>query len=148
MQPGMEWVGNNPCIPLAGRYSEKMKLFRSLFIYIVLAIATTFMLFGGKAHALAGNPYPENVGMVTQTASTVTVTSTQMLPQNMNRNVLILQNQSASVVTIKFGSVQVGSEGIQILGNTILTLSPAFTDSIWAKSAAGSPTVEVIEGIK
>lgn len=145
----MKRVSHTLALAIAAR-SYNADGMKSFLITLTLGLASlACLLIGNNAKAAQGNPTPENVGVYSQTASTVTVTSNLLLAANPNRDYLFFQNQGLSTVIIKFDTVQTASEGIIIpAAGSLQFYGPTFIDKVYAKSATGSVTLEVIEGIK
>jgi len=83
-----------------------------------------------------------------QQFQTVTTTSTQYLALNISRAHLIVQNNGSTNVLLKFGSAHSASEGLVIIpgGNYEPNIPP--TAAIFLKSASGSNSVVIIEGVQ
>jgi len=91
---------------------------------------------------------PIGFKLSSQAAYTVTTTSTKWLEADSYRNYLLCQNNGAVVVSLKVGSVQSGSEGIQIAAGGYYEPFVAPTGSIFMKTASSTASVVCIEGIK
>lgn len=87
------------------------------------------------------------MGISNQIFPTATVTSTQILSQNLNRNYLMIQNNGATSIIVKYSSVQAGTEGVSIPagGNWEPLIVPG--DSVWIRSASSTDAMTIIEGI-
>lgn len=90
----------------------------------------------------------ENKTAITnQIGPTVTVASTQYLAQNLNRNYLLIQNNGATNVIVKFGSVQAGTEGVQIAPGLSYNPIAVPPDAVFIRSASATDPLTIIEGI-
>lgn len=79
-------------------------------------------------------------------SGTATVTSTSVLAQNNLRNYLVIQNGGTNPIFVKFGSVQSGTEGIEIIGGGSYEPIEAPANSVFMRTATGSSAYTIIEG--
>lgn len=86
-------------------------------------------------------------GLINQISTSATITSTQILPDNPIRKYLIIENLGSTTIIAKFGSIQSGSEGIQIPAGGNYEPYSAPTESLWIKSASSTDSMMVLEGI-
>ena len=82
----------------------------------------------------------------TPTAGTATTTSTLALAQNTMRKYLIIQNTGSNIISVKFGSVQSGTEGIWIVGGGSYEPIVAPANSIYMKATSGTSDYTIIQG--
>lgn len=100
------------------------------------------LLFSVNAFSAQGN----NCLITTQIDFGATTTSAKVSSTNSYRKCLILQNLSASIVYVKFGSAHTGTENLQVGANSRWEPLVIPTGAIWLKSAAGNASIVVIEG--
>lgn len=89
----------------------------------------------------------EQVTLKTQTIVSATGTSTLLLAANQRRKYLLIINNGSATVYAKGGSIHSSTEGVPIVagGNWEPFQTP--TDAIYLKSASGTQSVSIIEGI-
>ncbi len=117
------------------------------------ALALFLCLTAPAAFALPGADLPENVGLYNFSTISVTTAPTQIIARNSARNYFLVQNTSATAVTIKPGSApSSATNGIQVCaaGNACAVYNPvpALVDSFYAETASGTATLTIIEAIK
>lgn len=83
-----------------------------------------------------------------QTNVTATTTSTQILAAESSRRYLIVQNQDAAIsITVKTGSASSSaSDGVIVPAGGSYEAGQAPVDSVFIRSASGTPAVVVIQG--
>lgn len=121
----------------------KAKMAHGEFMFKFQTLARIFALFAlgscpSFAHAV--------VSLKTQTQVSVTTTSAVLLAANTYRNYLLVVNRGASAVYLKFGSAHAGTEGVTVPVGGNYEPSFPIVDSIYAVAAAGTDTVDVLEG--
>jgi hypothetical protein len=95
----------------------------------------------------SGNSNNDQMYVKQQLTSTITTTSTQILAFNADRKYLLIQNNGATNIIVKFNSVQSASEGIVITpGGSYVAEAKCPTGSVWIKSASATDSTTVIEG--
>lgn len=87
----------------------------------------------------------DRVGVVESTV-TATTTSTKVLNYNASRSYLMIQNQGLTNVTVKFRSVQSGSEGVLIVPGGNYEPYRVPIEAMWIISASSTDAVEIVEG--
>lgn len=102
-----------------------------------------------KAHA-DPNTAPFNVGQSSYTTASLTIsTATVVLARNSSRAGLLIQNNGAASVVLKFGSVPANAtDGIVLTAGQILNINPPPVDAIYGQSASGTQKVVLIEFVK
>lgn len=105
----------------------------------ILIIAMTFL----PLLALADQPFFNYGEPTTFTSST---TSAQALPADTYRRFLFIQNTGGTSVHIKFGSAHSGTEGIVLVAGAYVMFDKAPINSVYIKSASGTPTVTLQVG--
>lgn len=121
--------------------------FKQVFILRIIAILFVGTVFTYLS-VQADESVPGNVGSTYQVTSTLSTVSLNILARNINRKYLLIQNQGASTVNLKLGSVQSGSEGIALTAGSSYSPNPPIVDAIWAKNGAGVVNLYIIEGTK
>lgn len=85
---------------------------------------------------------------VTQSAQAVSTTSTSYLAARSGRRYLYIKNQDAAIVVyIKIGSIHSTTEGVTLAAGAVWEPQVIPAGAIWIKSASGTPTVQIVEGI-
>jgi hypothetical protein len=126
---------------------------RTLFFGLTLALAAMvtmtapFLLTSSRADQ---NPAPTNVGLYNYSTFTVgTSTTIPILPRNLARAGIILQNNGASSVVIKAGSTPANAtDGIVLIAGAIFQPNIPFTDAIYGKSASATDLITMHEFVK
>lgn len=77
---------------------------------------------------------------------TVTGTSTQILAKNSLRTYLIIVNNGAVPVIVKFGSVQTAGEGISIPAGGNYEPYKTPSNSVYAETASSTASVTIMQG--
>jgi hypothetical protein len=124
---------------------------RHLLVWLSLAIATTAPALSCLNLAKADqNPAPANVGLYNYSTFTVsTSTASNILPRNVYRAGLIVQNNGGVSVVIKPGSVPANAtDGIVIPAGTVMQFNPPFVDAIFGQSASSTAKIVMIENSK
>lgn len=108
----------------------------------MLKIFAALTLLFSSLSLAGGNQW----GQTQMTSPTITGTSTQLLAFNPSRCYLLIQNNGATSIIVKLGSVQSGTEGVVIIsgGNWEPPIAPI--NSVWAESASSTDAATVIEG--
>lgn len=88
---------------------------------------------------------PTAVDIKTQTVVTATTTSTVALAENKERRYLLIQNNGAVTVYVKFGAAHSGTEGVWIIAGGNYEPFQAPLESIYVKSASSTAAVTIIE---
>lgn len=109
-------------------------------ILIVLAL-----LFAVNSFA-SGNANISQTKIQRQTTPALSTSSALVLAANPDRKYLVIQNTSAISVYVKFGSAHSGTEGVLITAGGNYEPNEVPTDSVYAKSASGTPTLNIVEG--
>lgn len=78
--------------------------------------------------------------------ASVTGTSTMVMPTDPYRNYLLIQNLGTGSVIVKFGSAQIASEGITIIGGGAYEPIKGIFDSVYMKSSTGTQSVVIMSG--
>lgn len=102
-------------------------------------LLTVLILFSGLAGASI-----DTVDIKTQTVVSATTTSTLALATNKDRRYLLIQNNGAVTVYVKFGSAHSGTEGVWIVAGGNYEPYKAPLESIYLKSASGTADVTII----
>lgn len=79
---------------------------------------------------------------------TVTTTSALALAANPNRAYLYIQNTGTTTVSVRLGSVQTGTEGIQIAAGGVWAPVIPPINSLYMVSASSTDSVTIVEGIR
>lgn len=88
-----------------------------------------------------------NTTIISQQTVTASVTSTLVLAANSFRQYLMIQNNGATNVIVKFGSAQTGTEGLVIPANGgSYEMNKPATDAVYLRSASSTDSVRVVEG--
>lgn len=107
-------------------------------------VAIALMFLSLEASALPVNQFSP----VTQSAQAITTTSTSYLPARAGRRYLYIKNQDAAIVVyIKVGSIHSTTEGVTLAAGAVWEPQVIPAGAIWIKSASGTPTVQIVEGI-
>jgi len=85
--------------------------------------------------------------IVTQTEFSATTASALALAKSNGRLCLIVQNKGATNVYVKFDSSHTGTEGIVLVPNGSWEPSSVPNNAIYIKSASGTDTVTIEEGV-
>lgn len=105
-----------------------------LFVFCVNAFAS-------------GNSTGDQIGVQQQIVVTATTTSTLVLSKNLDRKYLLIQNNGATAVSVKFKSAHVAAEGLVIPANGgSYEMLKAPTDVVYLKASAGTDSVVIVEG--
>lgn len=120
------------------RNPEMSIMIFALFLFMI--VASCFMV---QSRAHAGGFSVDASGLTT---ATVTTTSALLVAADPQRNYLIIQNNGATNVIVKFGSIQSASEGIIIPPGGNYEPFKGFRNSVFAKSASATDSVTVQEG--
>lgn len=77
---------------------------------------------------------------------TATVTSSVLLAPNGKRVYLLVVNNGAQAVTLKFGSVQSGSEGIVVPSGGVYEPLQAPANVMYGKTGSATSSLTIIQG--
>lgn len=96
------------------------------------------------------NPAPTNVGLYNFSTYTVTTSSNYaILPRNIYRSGMIIQNNGAVSIVIKPGSAPANAtDGIVLVAGAILQMNPPPVDALYIESASATAKVIMIENAK
>ncbi len=83
---------------------------------------------------------------VVETAVTATTASTQWVAPNQSRGYLLIQNNGATNIIVKFGSTISASEGTVIQPGGSYEPSVMPIESVWIKTASSTDSVAITEG--
>ena len=118
-----------------------------LLAVLALLIAPSLLVYQASADQ---NPAPTNVGLYNYSTYTVTATTNYaVLPKNIYRALLVVENNGAASVVVKPGSAPANStDGILVGPNQQWAPSPPMVDALFIQSYSGSNKVIMIEGAK
>lgn len=112
---------------------------KHVLLFLCLFFASTVFAAGGASQT--------NTKIVTQTTITATTTSTLVLAANSYRQYLLIQNNGATDIIVKFTSVQSSTEGFVIpAGGGSYEMNKPATDAIYLRSASSTDSVRILEG--
>lgn len=119
---------------------------RNLFA-ILLLLTAPFLLHVASADS---NPAPTNVGLYNFSTFTVgTTTAIPILPKNIYRAGLVIQNNGGVSVVIKPGSVPGNTtDGIVLTAGQIIQITPTPVDALYGQSASATAKIVMIENSK
>lgn len=114
---------------------------------LLTAPLASFLLQNASADS---NPAPVNVGLYNFSTFTVgTGTNYNILPKNLYRAGLIIQNNGGVSVVIKPGSVPANTtDGIVLTAGQLLQINPPPTDALYGVSASSTAKIVMIENSK
>lgn len=130
------------------RHPSMMRTFMSgLLVCLVPVLAVCTSMHIATADQ---NPTPTNVGLYNYSTFTVaTNTAIPLLPRNKNRAGLIMQNNGATSIVIKPGSVPANAtDGIVMIAGAVLQINPPPVDAIYGISASSTDKIVMIENVK
>lgn len=114
---------------------------------LLVVLAATFLLPTAWADF---NPAPTSVGLYNFSTFTVaTTTAIPILPRNLYRAGLVIQNNGAVSVVIKPGSAPTNAtDGIVLVAGGIIQITPTPVDALYGQSASSTAKIVMIENVK
>jgi hypothetical protein len=127
-----------------------MKNFALALVFLLTAPFASFLLQNASSAHADQNPVPVNVGLYNFSTYTVGVSTVAViLPKNIYRAGLIMQNNGSVSVVVKPGSVPANAtDGIVLTAGQLIQINPPPVDALYGVSASSTAKIVMIENVK